>query len=40
MPIFSGGGLYVVAALGGAVVGIGGTLLLQKAAKAKKKENA
>ena len=38
--IFSGGGLYVVAALGGAVVGIGGTLLLQKAAKAKKKEAA
>ena len=38
--IFSGGGLYVVAALGGAVVGIGGTLLLQKAAKAKKKETA
>ena len=38
--IFSGGGLYVVTALGGAVVGAGGTALLQKAAKTKKKETA
>ena len=38
--MFSGGALYVVTALGGAIVGIGGTLLLQKAAKAKKKETA
>ena len=38
--MFSEGALYMVAALGGAVVGIGGTLLLQKAAKAKKKETA
>ena len=38
--MFSGGALYMVTALGGAIVGIGGTLLLQKAAKAKKKETA
>ena len=33
--MFSGGALYVVTALGGAVVGVGGTLLLQKAKKKK-----
>ena len=37
--MFSEGALYMVTALGGAIVGVGGTLLLQKAAKAKKKEN-
>ena len=31
--MFSGGALYVVTALGGAIVGVGGTLLLQKAKK-------
>ena len=37
--MFSEGALYMVTALGGAVVGVGGTLLLQKAAKAKKKKD-
>ena len=38
--VFSEGTLYVVTALGGAVVGMGGTLLLQRIAKAGKKKKA
>ena len=38
--MFSGGALYLVTALGGAIVGMGGTVLWQKVTKTKKKGNA
>ena len=37
--IFSEGALYILSALGGAIVGVGGTVLWQKVTKTKKKEN-
>ena len=37
--MFSEGALYLVIALGGVVVGAGGTVLLQQVSKTKKKEN-